>query len=45
ENKLREKFGTKVRLKYALGKGSLEIAFFNDEDLERLLHIVGVKAD
>jgi ParB family chromosome partitioning protein len=45
ENRLREKFGTKVRLKYAQGKGSLEIAFFNDTDLERLLQIVGVKAD
>jgi ParB family transcriptional regulator, chromosome partitioning protein len=45
ENRLREKFGTKVRLKYIQGKGSVEIAFFNDEDLERLLQIVGVKVD
>ncbi|HEX3800571.1 MAG TPA: ParB/RepB/Spo0J family partition protein [Verrucomicrobiae bacterium] len=45
ENRLREKFGTKVRLKYQQGKGSLEIAFFNDDDLERILQIIGVKAD
>ena len=45
ENRLRERFGTKVRLKYSQGKGFVEIAFFNDEDLERILQIVGVKAD
>jgi ParB family chromosome partitioning protein len=45
ENKLRERFGTKVRLKYVQGKGSIDIAFFNDDDLERILQIVGVKVD
>ncbi len=45
ENRLRERFGTKVRLKYSQGKGSVEIAFFNDDDLERILQIVGVKVD
>jgi ParB family chromosome partitioning protein len=45
ENKLRERFGSKVRLKYAKGKGSLEISFFSDEDLVRILQIVGVKVD
>ncbi|HTA29780.1 MAG TPA: ParB/RepB/Spo0J family partition protein [Candidatus Cybelea sp.] len=45
ENRLRERFGTKVRLKYAQGKGAIEISFFNDDDLERILQIVGVKAD
>jgi ParB family chromosome partitioning protein len=45
ENKLRERFGTKVRLKYSQGKGSVEIVFFNDDDLERILQIVGVKVD
>ncbi len=45
ENRLREKFGTKVRLKYHQGKGSLDIAFFNDDDLERILQILGVKVD
>jgi ParB family chromosome partitioning protein len=45
ENQLREKFGTKVRLKYNRGKGSLDIAFFSDDDLERILQILGVRAD
>ena len=45
ENRLRERFGTKVRLKYSHGKGFVEIAFFNDDDLERILQIVGVKVD
>jgi ParB family chromosome partitioning protein len=45
ENRLREKFGTKVRLKYHQGKGSLDISFFNDDDLERILQILGIKAD
>jgi len=45
ENRLRERFGTKVRLRYAQGKGSVEIAFFNDDDLERILQIVGVRVD
>lgn len=45
ENKLREKLGTKVRLKYKQGKGSLEIAFFSDDELERVLELLGVKTD
>jgi ParB family chromosome partitioning protein len=45
ENRLRERFGTKVRLKYQKGKGALEIAFFSDDELERILQIVGVKVD
>ena len=43
EAKLREVFATKVKLNYAQGKGSLEISFFSDEDLERILQILGVK--
>lgn len=45
ENKVRERFGTKVALRYRGGKGSLEIRFFNDADLERILNVIGVKAD
>jgi ParB family chromosome partitioning protein len=45
ENRLRDRFGTKVRLKYSHGKGFIEIAFFNDDDLERILEIVGVKVE
>jgi ParB family chromosome partitioning protein len=45
EDRLREKFGTKVQLRYAAGKGAVEISFFNDEDLERILQILGVTPD
>ncbi|HEU5122798.1 MAG TPA: ParB/RepB/Spo0J family partition protein [Verrucomicrobiae bacterium] len=45
ENKLRERLGTKVHLRYSQGKGSLEVSFFSDDDLERLLQIVGVTLD
>src|ERR1017187_6436640 len=45
EEKMREKFGTKVHLKYAHGKGALEISFFSDDELQRVLEILGVNAD
>ncbi len=45
EEKLREKFGTKVHLKYAQGKGALEISFFSDAELQRVLEIMEVTAD
>ncbi len=45
ENKLRERLGTKVQLRYSQGKGSLEVAFFSDDELERILQIVGVTLD
>ena len=45
EDKLREKFGTKVHLKYAQGKGTVEISFFSDDELQRVLEILNVTAD
>ncbi len=42
EARLREMFATKVKLNYAQGKGSLEISFFSNEELERILQILGV---
>lgn len=45
EEKMREKFGTKVHLKYAHGKGAVEISFFSDDELQRVLEILGVNAD
>ncbi|HEX7653609.1 MAG TPA: ParB/RepB/Spo0J family partition protein [Verrucomicrobiae bacterium] len=45
EQKLRERFGTKVHLKYAQGKGALEIAYYSDAELQRVLEILGVNAD
>jgi ParB family chromosome partitioning protein len=45
QGQLQEKFGTKVLLRYRKGKGAVEIRFFNDDDLDRILGIVGVKVD
>jgi ParB family chromosome partitioning protein len=45
EDRLREVFATKVQLHYAEGKGTVEISFFSDKDLERILQILGVNAD
>lgn len=42
ENKLRERLGTKVGLRYSQGKGALEITFFSDDELERILRILGI---
>jgi ParB family chromosome partitioning protein len=44
EGRLRELFATKVKLNYAQGKGSLEISFFSNEELERILQILGVSS-
>ena len=45
EDKLREKFGTKVQLRYAQGKGAVEISFFSDDELQRVLEILDVTSD
>jgi ParB family chromosome partitioning protein len=45
EDRLREKFGTKIQLRYVQGKGTVEISFFSDEELERILQILGVTSD
>ena len=45
EEKLREKFGTKVELKYVHGKGTVEISFFSDDELQSVLEKLGVNAD
>ncbi len=45
ESKLREMFATKVQLHYAQGKGAVEIAFYSDAELERILQLLGVKED
>jgi len=42
ESKLRERFGTKVQLRYRAGKGTLDIRFYSDDELERILQIMGV---
>jgi ParB family chromosome partitioning protein len=45
ENRLRERLGTKVSLRYSQGKGNLEIVFFSDAELERILQILGIHPD
>jgi ParB family chromosome partitioning protein len=44
-DKLQERFGTKVTVRYQKGKGAIEIKFFNDADLERILNVAGVPAE
>ncbi len=45
ENQLRERLGTKVHLRYSQGKGALEVSFFSDAELERILGILGISPD
>lgn len=45
ETRLRERFGTKVQLRYRHGKGALDIRFFSDDELERILGIMGVASE
>lgn len=45
EDKLRQRLGTKIHLKYHAGRGSVEIAFFSDDELDRILGILGVESD
>jgi ParB family transcriptional regulator, chromosome partitioning protein len=42
ENRLRERLGTKVQLRYDKGKGAVEITFYSDQELERVLQIMGI---
>jgi len=44
-DKLQERFGTKVTVRYQKGQGAIEIKFFNDADLERILNVAGVPAE
>ena len=45
EGRLRERLGTKIHLRYARGKGALEISFFSDDELERILQVLGISTD
>ena len=45
ENRIRERFATKVALKYADGRGSVELRFSTDDELNRLLELFGVVID
>jgi ParB family chromosome partitioning protein len=45
QTRLQERLGTRVELRYREGKGALQIHFYNDDDLERVLEMLGVKPD
>jgi len=45
QNKIQERFGTKVVLRYRHGRGAVEIKFFNDADLERILKVAGIEME
>ena len=40
ENRLIEVFGTKVKLKPSKKGGAIEISYFSDDDLERILDLI-----
>lgn len=42
ENKLQQRFGTRVTIKPARKGGAVEFEYYGDEDLERLLELWGV---
>lgn len=45
EHKLIERLSTKVAVHYKAGKGSIEVKFFSDDELNRVLEILGVNLD
>ncbi|MGO8696381.1 MAG: ParB/RepB/Spo0J family partition protein [Limisphaerales bacterium] len=45
QSKIQERFGTKVSLRYHAGRGAVEIKFFSDDDLERILKVAGIELD
>ena len=45
QNKIQERFGTKVAVRYHQGRGAIEIKFFSDDDLERILKMAGIEMD
>jgi ParB family chromosome partitioning protein len=42
EDRLRARFGTQVRIAGGIGRGRVEIHYFSEEDLERILELSGV---
>lgn len=42
ENKLQEKFGTKVRINMSKKGGKIEVEFYSEEELDRILEIMSV---
>lgn len=42
EDRLRLRFGTQVKIVGGVGRGKVEIQYFNEDDLERILELTGV---
>lgn len=45
QDRLQQRLGSKVLLRYRKGKGAIEVRFFNDDDLERILALLGVSPE
>ena len=45
ESQLREFFGTNVQIKKTKNKGKIEIEFYSEDDLERILEILNLEHD
>lgn len=45
ESQLRDYFGTNVQIKKANNKGKIEIEFYSEDDLERILEILNIRED
>lgn len=45
EDQLRQRLGTRVALHYRQGRGRIDIRFSSDDELERVLEIVGVRLE
>ncbi len=43
--RLQERLGTRVDVRYRQGRGAVQIHFFSDDDLERVLELLGVRLD
>ena len=45
ESQLREYFGTQVQIKKAKNKGKIEIEFYSEDDLQRILEILKLEQE
>jgi ParB family chromosome partitioning protein len=45
ENRIRDRVGLRIGLHYKAGKGRLEIQFHSDDELDRILDVLGVSVD
>ena len=43
ESQLREYFGTQVQIRKAKNKGKIEIEFYSEDDLQRILEILNIE--